>query len=142
MSMGMDEITHFQDRYLQQSQQPHLESSETVSTERVRTSWKKHFLQRKRSTENKRSMQTNIKPDLPKNKGVLTPITDEKMRVCLANRDNLQRTGSREMKSNWHEIVEEYTSRTLSRHSDRLAALQGIADAVQQTTQGTYVAGF
>ncbi|KAF1983280.1 hypothetical protein K402DRAFT_406969 [Aulographum hederae CBS 113979] len=33
-------------------------------------------------------------------------------------------------KTPWHEIIEEFTRRQLSRETDRLAALQGIADAI------------
>jgi hypothetical protein len=44
-------------------------------------------------------------------------------------------------RSKWHEIVEEYTSRCLTRSSDRLAALAGISDAVSQLTGETYIGG-
>ncbi|CAM1505046.1 Fc.00g106830.m01.CDS01 [Cosmosporella sp. VM-42] len=41
----------------------------------------------------------------------------------------------------WHQIVEEYTSRQLTRQSDRLPALIGLAKTFDRITGGTYIAG-
>ena len=41
----------------------------------------------------------------------------------------------------WHKAVENYSTRTLNRCTDRLPALSGIAQAIQERTGSTYVAG-
>jgi hypothetical protein len=42
---------------------------------------------------------------------------------------------------NWHEIIEDYTSRGLTYSVDKLAALAGVADAFQKSTNDAYYAG-
>lgn len=41
----------------------------------------------------------------------------------------------------WHDMVEMYTSRALTKQTDRLAAIHGLADAMSQATGRTYLAG-
>ncbi|EGX94250.1 HET domain-containing protein [Cordyceps militaris CM01] len=41
----------------------------------------------------------------------------------------------------WHKLVENYSNRALSRSGDRLPAISGIAEVVQQKTRSRYVAG-
>jgi len=44
-------------------------------------------------------------------------------------------------KSQWHEMIEEYTARELTQESDRLAAIFGVASAMASHTQAHYLAG-
>ncbi|TQV94699.1 HET domain-containing protein [Cordyceps javanica] len=41
----------------------------------------------------------------------------------------------------WHKLVENYSNRSLSLNSDKLPAISGIAEVVQQKTRSRYVAG-
>ena len=41
----------------------------------------------------------------------------------------------------WHKLVENYSNRSLSQCSDRLPAISGIAEVVQQKTNSRYIAG-
>lgn len=48
---------------------------------------------------------------------------------------------NRSVNTDWHQIIEEYSSRDLTRGTDRLAALLGIAEAVECKSGFKYVAG-
>ncbi|KAG2414537.1 hypothetical protein HFD88_003728 [Aspergillus terreus] len=50
-------------------------------------------------------------------------------------------TDPQEAYKDWHEVVDEYTSRELTRSSDRLPAISGIARVVQDITKSRYIAG-
>jgi hypothetical protein len=41
----------------------------------------------------------------------------------------------------WYKMVEDYTARSITKHTDRLPALSGLAQAVTQETKGEYLAG-
>ncbi|KAL5356657.1 heterokaryon incompatibility protein-domain-containing protein [Aspergillus floccosus] len=50
-------------------------------------------------------------------------------------------TDPQEAYKDWHEVVNEYTSRELTIPSDRLPAISGIAQVVQDITKSRYIAG-
>lgn len=41
----------------------------------------------------------------------------------------------------WHRMIEDYTARSITKHTDRLPALSGLAQAVARETKGVYLAG-
>ncbi|KAJ4298662.1 hypothetical protein N0V88_003693 [Collariella sp. IMI 366227] len=41
----------------------------------------------------------------------------------------------------WHRMIENYTARSITKHTDRLPALSGLAQAVVRETGGEYIAG-
>ncbi|KAF4156778.1 hypothetical protein CNMCM6936_007088 [Aspergillus lentulus] len=50
-------------------------------------------------------------------------------------------TDSQEAYKDWHEVVTEFTSRVLTISSDKLPAISGIAQVVQDITKSRYIAG-